>query len=114
MKLDQLLLGQIPEAIYFALFMILVKNIKEKRVLFTIITIVEYALLFNTLKNSYMSHIIFFVSTYCLLKILYKEKCQIGTCLITMPNHITTVIDRVVYDTFDCRDRELWDVWKVL
>lgn len=34
--------------------------------------------------------------------------------LVTMPNHITTVIDGIVYDTFDCRDRELWDVWKVL
>ena len=32
MKLDQLLLGQIPEAIYFVLFMMLVKNIKEKRI----------------------------------------------------------------------------------
>ena len=37
MELDQLLLGQIPEAIYFALFMILVKNIKEKRILFIIL-----------------------------------------------------------------------------
>lgn len=36
-----------------------------------------------------------------------------GTYLVTMPNHITTVIDGVVYDTFDCRDRILWDVWKV-
>lgn len=44
----------------------------------------------------------------------FVERCQIGTYLITMPNHITTVIDGVVYDTFDCRNRVLWDVWKVL
>lgn len=43
----------------------------------------------------------------------FAERCIIGTYLITMPNHITTVIDGIVYDTFDCRDRELWDVWKV-
>ena len=43
----------------------------------------------------------------------FAERCIIGTYLVTMPNHITTVIDGVVYDTFDCRDRELWDVWKV-
>ena len=43
----------------------------------------------------------------------FVERCAIGTYLITMPNHITTVIDGVVYDTFDCRDRVLWDVWKV-
>lgn len=44
----------------------------------------------------------------------FTERCIIGTYLVTMPNHITTVIDGVVYDTFDCRNRELWDVWKVL
>ena len=33
MKLDQLLLGQIPEAIYFALFMIFTKQLKEKRII---------------------------------------------------------------------------------
>lgn len=45
---------------------------------------------------------------------LRKERWKVGTYLVTMPNHITTVIDGIVYDTFDCRDRELWDVWKVL
>ena len=45
MKLYQLLLGQIPEAIYFALFMMLVKNIKEKRILFIVLMILEYVFL---------------------------------------------------------------------
>ena len=36
-----------------------------------------------------------------------------GIYLITMPNHITTAIDGVVYDTFDCRNRPLWSAWKV-
>ena len=31
MDLMELFLGQIPEAIYFALFMIFTKNLKEKR-----------------------------------------------------------------------------------
>ena len=77
MKLDQLLLGQIPEAIYFALFMIFTKQLREKRILFASIIIIEYVLLFNVFKESYISHIIFFISMYCLLKIFYKEKCQI-------------------------------------
>ncbi len=77
MKLDQLLLGQIPEAIYFALFMIFTKQLKERRILFASIIIIEYVLLFNVFKESYISHIIFFISMYCLLKIFYKEKCQI-------------------------------------
>lgn len=36
-----------------------------------------------------------------------------GTYLITMPNHITVVRNGVLYDTFDCRDRVLRDVWEV-
>lgn len=43
----------------------------------------------------------------------FAERCTIGTYLVTMPNHITTIIDGVVYDTFDCRNRPLWNVWKV-
>ena len=36
-----------------------------------------------------------------------------GTYLITMEGHITTIINGVLYDTFDCRDRRIWCVWKV-
>lgn len=36
-----------------------------------------------------------------------------GTYLITMSGHITVVIDGVLYDTFDCRNRLLLDAWKV-
>ena len=36
-----------------------------------------------------------------------------GVYLATMSGHITTIINGVVYDTFDCRDRILWDVWRV-
>lgn len=43
----------------------------------------------------------------------FVEQHTIGTYLITMPNHITTVIDGIIYDTFDCRDRLIWNVWRV-
>ena len=45
MNLAELFLGQIPEAVYFALFLIFTKNLKEKRVLFIILMIGEYLLL---------------------------------------------------------------------
>ena len=41
----ELLIGQIPEAIFFALFMIYAKGLKEKRILFIVLMIVEYLLL---------------------------------------------------------------------
>ena len=43
----------------------------------------------------------------------FIDRCDNGVYLITMPNHITTAINGVIYDTFDCRDRILRDVWKV-
>lgn len=40
------------------------------------------------------------------------EHCR-GTYLITMPGHITVIVDGILYDTFDCRNREMWCAWKV-
>lgn len=77
MKLDQLLLGQIPEAIYFALFMILVKNIKEKRILFIVLMILEYVLLKLAFPFNMWFQVTYTFMTYIILKILYKEKSQI-------------------------------------
>lgn len=36
-----------------------------------------------------------------------------GTYLITMNGHITVVIDSILYDTFDCRDRVMRSAWEV-
>ena len=43
----------------------------------------------------------------------FSEDNPIGTYLITMPNHITVLKDGTIYDTFDCRNKILWSVWKV-
>ena len=42
------------------------------------------------------------------------EDHPIGTYLVTMRGHITVIRDGVVYDTFDCRDRVVKNVWEVL
>lgn len=59
-------------------------------------------------------------SRYNRVKTFYKETIQDflemhpkGTYLITMPNHITVLRNGTIYDTFDCRDRVLRDVWEV-
>ena len=43
----------------------------------------------------------------------FMEENLTGIYLITMPGHITVVIDGILYDTFDCRNREMWCAWKV-
>lgn len=73
----EILIGQIPEAIYFSLFMIFTKNLKSKRILFTALMVIEYLLCLNSMPYDMVSHVLFFIMSYLTLKILYKEKSQI-------------------------------------
>ena len=82
MNLGELFIGQIPEAIYFALFMIYTKQLKSKRFLLIGLIIVEYLLCINALPYSLWCHIWFFVLTYIILKLLYKDKSQITDVFI--------------------------------
>ena len=77
MDLLQLFLGQIPEAIFFALFMIYTKQLKEKRILFIFLMIVEYLLLKIVIRYNIWFQILYTFTTYIILKVLYKEKTQI-------------------------------------
>ena len=92
MNIPTILLGLIPEAIYFVIFILLTKQFKEHKILFTTILVIEYVLIFSTLQFNSYAHLLFFIMTYCLMKILYniiikgerirmkilyKEKCQI-------------------------------------
>lgn len=76
-KLLEVLVGQLPEAIYFALFLLFTKEIKTKRVLFIIISCVEYLLAFNVFRYTLWSHMSYFFMMYLALKMLYKNKAQI-------------------------------------
>lgn len=98
MNLAELLLGQLPEAIYFAVFMILTKQLKTKRILFIIISILEYILIFNTLAFNIWAQLLYMCMLYIALKILYKEQVQI-TDIFTfgIASIIMIVISAVVY-----------------
>lgn len=73
----ELLLGQIPEAIYFALFMIFTKELKSKRVLYIVLMVAEYLLLKHFIKFNMWFQIAYTIFQFIILKILYKEKAQI-------------------------------------
>ena len=82
MDVLKICVGQIPEAIFFALFIIFTKQIKSKQILFTILTVLEYLLLIYATKFTIWFHISFFMMTYVILKMLYKEKSQITDIFI--------------------------------
>ena len=72
-----IILGLIPEILYFTLFIIYTKNIKEKRIKLFFLLSLAY-LVFILLNNySIINYIIFIVLAYIILKLLYKKKTQI-------------------------------------
>lgn len=91
MNFMQLVLGQIPEAIFFALFMLFAKNIKEKRVLFVALMIIEYILIKYTLRFSMYFHLVYMITTFLTLKVLYKEKSQITDLFILAISYIIII-----------------------
>ena len=92
----ELLLGQIPEAIFFALFMIYAKGIKEKRVLFTILMIIEYLLLKYSFPFNWIFQIGYMITTFLILKVLYREKSQITDVFILLISYIVMIISSAI------------------
>lgn len=43
----------------------------------------------------------------------FAEENDKGIFLVTMPNHITVIIDGTIYDTFDCSNRMMRCAWYI-
>lgn len=72
-----LLLGLLPEVLYFTLFLVYTKNLKVKRVkLFSLISIV-YILCMLIQRYKIIFYMLMVISMYFILKLLYKNKTQI-------------------------------------
>ena len=72
-----LFLEKVCEAIFFSMFLILGKNLKEKRLLFTAIMIFDYLALTHILQFNTWFQLIYTFMSFINLKVLYKEKAQI-------------------------------------
>ena len=93
MEILLLFLEKVCEALYFSLFLIFGKNIKEKRLLFISIMIFEYLALKCFIKYNIWFQIIYTFMSFVNLKILYKEKAQITDIfLFAIASIILTII----------------------
>lgn len=91
-------LVQIPEPVYFSLFLIIGKNIKEKRLLLTGIMIVQYLLLMHIFPYNIWFQIIYTFMSFVNLKVLYKEKAQVTDIfLFTSASLILIMISAFCY-----------------
>lgn len=73
------LLGAILQPIYFALFIIFTKKLKNKRILFVSIMIIEHILLKYVCKINYNINfeLTYTIIYFLILKLLYKDKARI-------------------------------------
>lgn len=71
------ILEKVLEAIYFSLFLIYGKKLKDKRVLLIVIMIAEYLLFKNFIKYDVLFQVSYTFMSFINLKVLYKEKAQV-------------------------------------
>lgn len=72
-----ILFGLFPEVIYFTLFLILTKNLKEKRIKLFLLIAISYILCIMLIRYKLLLYTIFIFIVYIILKILYKDKASI-------------------------------------
>lgn len=122
MEILRLISAKLLEPLYFSLFLIIGKDLKKKRLLFTLIMIFEYIMLKHYIKFNVAFQFIYTFMTFLILKVIYKEKAQITdiflfgaasiiliiicmftylTALVTYKNYfISLIINRVLIFTF--------------
>ena len=91
-----LFLEKILEAIYFSLFLIIGKNIKNKRILFVCIMIFEYLMLKQFIHYNVLFQFIYIFLSFVNLKVLYKEKAQITDVFLFAVASIILIISSAI------------------
>lgn len=92
MELVLIFLEKILEAIYFSAFLLIGKNIKNKRILFTGIMVFEYLALKYFIKFNIWFQLIYTFMSFVNLKVIYKEKAQITDIFLFMISSIVLVL----------------------
>lgn len=97
-----ILLGLLPETLYFTLFITYTKNIKENKVKLFLLIAISYCICILVQNFKILFYILLIVLIYISLKIVYKKKAQIidvfiisiaylwlGILSITLMNFVT-------------------------
>jgi len=72
-----LVFGIIPDIIYFVLFIILIKQIENKKILFFTLFSLCYIPIIIIFQKNIFANIVFTFLIYFIMKLLYKEKANI-------------------------------------
>ena len=88
--LVSIVLGLLPEVLYFSLFLIYTKNIKEKKLKLFMLLAIGYILLIMICRYQFIFYLAYVVYSYFVLKYLYKSQitdffiCSIGLTYMTI------------------------------
>ena len=69
-----IILGLIPEFIYYYIYLTKIKELKGNNILFFILTFINYFLSMLLIRHSFIMYVVFDTIEYLILKILYKNK----------------------------------------
>ena len=72
--LVSLLLGAIPDVLYYYLWLKNIKEIKDKKFLLFLIILIGYVVIFMILRYNFYLYLIFYLYIYFNLKFIYKSK----------------------------------------
>ena len=92
--LVSIVLGLLPEVLYFSLFLIYTKNIKEKKLKLFMLLAIGYILLIMICRYQFIFYLAYVVYSYFVLKYLYKSQiidffiCSIGLTYMTIVAYV--------------------------
>ena len=95
--LISILLGLLPEVLYFTLFISYTKNIKEKRLRLGTLIAVAYMVCMFIQKYQVVYYVLFIALIYLILKLLYKQKAQIIDVFL-----ISIIFNYVCFTSYFC------------
>lgn len=87
-----LLLEKVCEAVYFSLFLIIGKNIKNKRLLLIGIMIFEYLALKHFIHFNVWFQLVYTFMSFVNLKVLYREKAQVTDIFLFMVASVILIL----------------------
>lgn len=75
--LINILLGALPEVIFFSLYLIFIKQLKTKKILLSIMIFISYIVCIVLYRYVVINYIIFIICVYIILKVLYRNEIKI-------------------------------------
>lgn len=103
-----ILFGILPDVVFFTIFLIFAKGIKEKRIALFVLLFISYLLIKSLLGKTIAFNIFYTFGSIVILKILYSEKAEfidiflfsIASIIITLVSIFSYVIYYIAYNLF--------------